>query len=358
MSEVANKRREKARAKVSKAAWHNNEPPFNVLDYRTSLLKSLCFYNNEIESKDKQDWALSYWKTQGKNISHLRKLNPVYFNQAGALVRLLERDIILEPEHFDYLSNKYNELTRISKNEEKTELEKQAREQNQPKKPTIQDHMTAQAATLIEEIDGFLDEIIKDGKTSIEIGKWIKQRRIPAAVAKKISTYFEFSSTDIQTQDGYPTGRKYTNLKNFYDELNASLEVVRAAKIQKVRIKKQKPPGELVKGLFYLKESEGLTSVIPAKIIGAKEVYLFNVERRKLSKLVALDGMTLSVKGTTIINVDQDLSQTKTVRKPEVLKSAKTLGIREMRTIFKDINAVTRPASGRTSDKIIILAVY
>lgn len=358
MSEVANKRREKARAKVSKAAWHNNEPPFNPLDYRTSLLKSLCFYNNEIESKDKQDWALSYWKTQGKNISHLRKLNPVYFNQAGALVRLLEREIPLEDSHLQYLDTKYVDLTKISKNEEKTELEKQERDQNLPKKPTIQDHMNAQASSLIEEIDGFLDEIIKDGKTSVEIGKWIKQRRIPAAVAKKIATYFEFSSSDIQISDGYPTGRKYTNLKNFYEELNSSLEVVRAAKIQKVRVKKQKPPGELVKGMFYLKESEGLTSVIPAKIVGAKEVYLFNVDRRKLSKLVALDGMTLSVKGTTIINIDQDLSQTKTVRKPEVLKTAKTSGVREMRTIFKDINAVSRPATGRTSDKTIILAVY
>ena len=125
-----------------------------------------------------------------------------------------------------------------------------------------------------------------------------------------------------------------------------------------MRVKKQKPAGELVKSMMYLASGEGLTSVIPAKLIGMKEVYLFNVEKRKLTKLVAMQGLTISVKGTTIINIDPEQSFTKTVRKPEILKSSKPIGVREMRNIFKDINAVERPATGRTSDKTIILAVF
>ena len=133
---------------------------------------------------------------------------------------------------------------------------------------------------------------------------------------------------------------------------------ITATKIQKPRVKKQKPPAELIKKMVYLKEAEGFTSEHPVKIVGAKEVYLFNVHYRKLTQIVAMEGYSLSVKGTTIINFDPEKSFSKTIRKPEILKDIKTIGLRSTRTLFKDVRAVNRPANGRVNDKTIILAAY
>ena len=99
MTEAANKRREKARARIVKAAWENNEPRFNPMEYSLSMTKCLNFYNSEIDSKDKQDWTIKYWKEQGRKISDLRKVSAGYFNQTGALVRFhytLERMVLKE----------------------------------------------------------------------------------------------------------------------------------------------------------------------------------------------------------------------------------------------------------------------
>lgn len=202
-----------------------------------------------------------------------------------------------------------------------------------------------------------LDDILITGRAQEDITKWIKARHLSQPVVKYLIEYFKFGIEDIQNPEGYAT-KTYRPLKKFYEDLAAALSVVKATRIVKPRVKKQKPAGELVKNMKFMKEGEGLSGESPVKIVGSKEVYLFNTERRKLTQIVALDGMLLSVKGTTIINMDPEKSVTKTVRKPEILKDAKGVGLRAMRNLFKEIKAVARPANGRTSEKTLILATF
>ena len=354
MSEVANKRRAKTHAKVAKAAWHNNEPNFNVFDYTLSMSRNLNFYNSEIDSKDKQEWTLTYWKEQGHRVTPLRKLNPGYFNQTGALVRLIQRGISLSAEHISYLDEKFDQLNKLVVVEPVEVVEK-------PKVISVQDRTLNVAKDVAGDIDGFIDEILKTGKSSEEIDVWIKQRRFAPQVVKYLQNYFKFSINDIQDPDsaeGYVPGRKLNALKKFYTQLQSSLHVAKATRVQTPRVKKQKPAGELVKTFKFILTSEGLSGINPVKIIGAKEVYTFNIEKRKLTQYVALDGTFLSVKGTTIINIDPEKSLVKTVRKPDILKDFAKLGLRAVRSTFKEIKAVARPANGRSSDKTVILCAF
>lgn len=353
MSVAANKRRENARARVVKSSWENNEPRFNPMDYSASMTKCLNFYNSEIDSKDKQDWTIRYWKEQGRKISDLRKVSAGYFNQTGALVRLIQRGVALEEQHMHYLDKKYDELLSFAKVEEVEDAKESG-----PKRKTVQEILKDQATDAIAEIDGFLDEILTSGKTEEDIGKWIKSRRFTGPVVKHMQAYFSHAISDVKNPDGYCTGRKYSALRNAYAAIEDALGVLKAAKVQKPRVKKQKPAAELVKTFKYQQEFDTMKSEHPTKIVGAKEIYLFDSAKRKLTQLVAIDGYQLSVKGTTVINIDPEKSFSKVVRKPEILKSMKTAGVRAIRNTFRDIRAVSRPAIGRTNENTFILAIF
>ena len=358
MSEAANARRAKKYKNIAKAAWVNNEPAFNPIDYTASLIRNLNFYNFEVESKEKMEWTLQYWKQQGKkHITELRTVSPGYFSQTGAIVRLIERGVALEDRHVSFLENKYSELLELAKKEI---AEKEALEKDKPvqaKKMSVQDHLRAQAKSLANDIDEMLDVVVTTGKAPEDIARWIKGRHLPAAIVKNLHNYFKFGAESVQDPEPY-NPKTYRALKKFYTELMEALAVVKASRVQKPRVKKQKPAGELIKNFKFTKEAEGLTGESAVKIVGAKEVYLFNTERRKLTQIVAMDGLLLSVKGTTIVNMDAEKSFSKTVRKPEILKDMAKLGLRAIRNLFKEIKAVARPANGRSNEKTIIMAVF
>jgi hypothetical protein len=71
-----------------------------------------------------------------------------------------------------------------------------------------------------------------------------------------------------------------------------------------------------------------------------------------------VDGQTLTVKGTTILNYDESKSYQKTIRKPETLSGLVGKGKLDSRRFVKDINSAEGGLAGRTSDDTLILAVF
>jgi hypothetical protein len=109
----------------------------------------------------------------------------------------------------------------------------------------------------------------------------------------------------------------------------------------------------------YLKEDNvlKLVSINPVDIIGAQELWVYNVKTRKMFKYVADDTFgPLSVKGTSILGYDTVKSQGKTVRKPEqkLLEFMKA-GKVQLRKFLDEIKAVSIPANGRINKDILLL---
>ena len=110
-----------------------------------------------------------------------------------------------------------------------------------------------------------------------------------------------------------------------------------------------------------------LASIDPTLIVGANELWVFNVKTRKLGKYIASnvdpkglarDGTGLSVKGTTIIGFDETTSIQKTLRKPEdQLKEFKTSGKVALRTFLDDIKTTDTMLNGRCNPDTILLKV-
>lgn len=105
----------------------------------------------------------------------------------------------------------------------------------------------------------------------------------------------------------------------------------------------------------------------PDQIIGASELWTFNIKTRKLGKYIAKNidpkgmgraGSGLSVKGTTIIGYDETASVQKTLRKPiDQLKDFKAAGKVKLRTFIDDIATTDTKMNGRINLDTVLLKV-
>jgi hypothetical protein len=137
--------------------------------------------------------------------------------------------------------------------------------------------------------------------------------------------------------------------------------LMQEAKInKKPRAKKSVPAEKVVSKLKYLKSDEPskLVSINPVDIIGAKELWVYNIKTRKLGKYVAEEYRELSIKGTSIIGFSESNSMQKTLRKPEEqLKEFKAAGKVQLRKFLEDIKAVDIKLNGRINEDTILLKV-
>jgi hypothetical protein len=129
---------------------------------------------------------------------------------------------------------------------------------------------------------------------------------------------------------------------------------------RKPRAKKVVPADKIVAKLKYAKTNEQLklVSINPTEIIGAKELWVYNIKSRKVGKYVANEYLELGVKGTSITGFNSNLSVQKTLRKPEEqLKEFKAAGKVQLRKFLDDIKAVDIKLNGRINEDIILLRI-
>jgi hypothetical protein len=170
---------------------------------------------------------------------------------------------------------------------------------------------------------------------------------------------------DDELNEGYAHRNKkqITNILTFYKEIDSACTMLmEEAKVtRKPRAKKIVPKDKLVEKLKYLKTFEPLklVSVNPTDIIGATELYCYDVKSRKLYKYIS-DEFTgpIGIKGTTLVGYDEHKSIGKTLRKPlEQLDTFKKSGKVALRTFMDGIPTVDIKATGRINENQILLKV-
>ena len=334
-------------------------PDFNLMDYDVSLRVNLSFYNLEVSNPVKKAEALAYWKSLGKDIKNISKLSDSLFSTCGAVAHMTHsRDIDLEEKHLHYLDNKYNELKLIKVEEDDSTKPQISKEDKDEISTTLH----------IEEFEHGLDLILKGQK--FDAKSYLIRHEVKPAITKNIANWFKKYLKEIkeikndeQLQESYSflTKPELSKLRNDLDNMINSCEVATAIikASRKPREKKIKAPSEVVKKVKYLKEFLNLKSLSPEKIINSNEVWLFNSKVRRLFKYSSLQGMTFSVKGTTLTNVDVEKSGGKTLRKPsEQLKDIESFTSRPMNKLYNDVRAIASKATGRINEDTIILKCF
>jgi hypothetical protein len=281
------------------------------------------------------------------------------------------------------------------------EVKEEEKEKAKKYVPTIQERIRDQSLEMCEDIDEWLDIWISDKENfdpkGFDIKRHFQKLQPSQAHARKIKSFYENELADYDDLERMPTAGQlkkmdekqadlWAQLKEGYshikkgdikkwriaiESLMAELDFIidQAKATRKPRKAKPKSADKLVEKLKYAKTDDKykLASVNPSDIIGASELWVFNVKTRKLGKYVAANpdptgnrrpGSGLQVKGTTITGYDETASIQKTLRKPEEqLKDFKAAGKVKLRKFLDEINTTDIKLNGRCNPDTILLKV-
>ena len=237
---------------------------------------------------------------------------------------------------------------------------------------TIQDRLQEKTDANLAHFDGLVDELISGNKVDPKAFEYFKANNVPQA---QLSKYIEWAEQyvaelkEAQAGQDEDLAESYKHYKAadfkrmyaFFDKFDQAIDQYRQVKKQtkKARVKRAPNKEKAVSKMKYLKEDNNLklASINPVDIIGAQELWVYNVKTRKMFKYVADDVLgPLNVKGTTVLGFNPAKSIGKTVRKPEqVLSSFMKAGKVQLRKFLDDIKAVSIPANGRINKDILLL---
>ena len=239
---------------------------------------------------------------------------------------------------------------------------------------TIQDRIKLKINEHIGHFEEQQDLLSTVGKVDPKAFAYPKKENVPQHMLKGIAEPFmerlaEWQEAKAGTCEDLKEGYSHWQAKD-YKKYFAFVEAILAdidayAKTKKAvkvaRVKKAPNKQKLVSKVKYAKDNTQykVASIDPVSIIGATELYVFNVKTRKLGRYVADSHMaTLSIKGTTVIGFDTQVSTQKTLRKPErqipeftgSSKAAK-------RKFLNGIKSVEIALNGRLNSDTILLHV-
>ena len=282
---------------------------------------------------------------------------------------------------------------------------KEKKEEEKAKKdvyvPSIQERIRDHAYIQSEAIEDWLEGWILDPKSfdpkGFDFKKHFSDKGVTQAHARKLKTFYIDALVDYDELERMPTAGQLKKMSEFeadqWAQLKEGYAHIKKADIKNYRIaigdlltaldfviesakatrKPRKPKvysaDKLTAKLKYLKVDEKykLASIDPAQIIGANELWVFNIKTRKLGKYVASnidpkgmqrDGSGLTVKGTSILGFDENLSIQKTLRKPEdQIKEFKDSGKVKLRKFLDDIKTTDTKLNGRCNPETVLLKV-
>ena len=282
------------------------------------------------------------------------------------VTRMIARGCVLPKGSRASYATRMDELKRANKKEETS------------KAPTnvisIQDRIKSKSEEIIGELEGLVDEFGLRGKAAeMNAYQHMIDNDVKSVHANRIAEHFRQSSEEVllaasgkdsELTEGYSTYTKarLLNLLQCYAAIVKDAERLakNTATARKPRKKKPVSFDKKVAKLNYLEREDSLKlqSVSPVKIIGAQQVWVYNVKTRKLGVYNSLDAAGLDVKGSTILNFGKDSSISKHLRKPEkVLTTVATGGKIALRRVMDGIKAKELPLTGRINKDTLILRI-
>jgi len=341
------------------------DEPENVVT-RADLLNATNWYGIMCDREDAREYLHTWLMEvgQGELAKGIKKIPDTWipFHVAWQCRIASKHKRVLEADAYDRMIRDIKYAISKGSNDEPEEKPKAA-------VVSIQDRMREKLSDIIGDIEALIDS----GET-FSLYDWLKTNEVPAAYASKIADYYRPIETEMRLalipkgQDGYLDGyENWTKLQiraraEFYGKIMSDAE--RYGDVTKKVRKPRKPRAVSVdkklQHLRYLKESNEfkLASVAPEKILGASEVWLFNVKYKVFTVLRALDRGGLDVNRSTITKYDEKTSQSKKGgRKPElVLDKIQNGGKIMLRKVLDDLKPDGK-IQDRLNEHVIILKV-
>lgn len=347
------------------------EPKFTDTLTKSQLISTLNWYSQNRASKDADNYVHQYFKKIQKlevNYEHYKDATSTF----GFVCRIVYNGGVLPKENQEWFEKSVQNIRQKATQKKQRKIQKEEPVVTAPKE-SVQDRIKEKTSEFIGELEGAVDDYILSQFKTAQSPKGIMHDKVKAVHARNIiewakrrrSEFAEVLVTkDKQLIEGYSCYSKpeIKKLVSFFDSVIAECVSIigESVKTRKPRKRKVKTPEELVSGVkVCLAYPElNLKSVPTKEIIGATQLWVYNTKYKKLGVYHAQDAQGFVVKGTTILNFDENKSLCKTVRKPaevlpEVLKGGKIV----LRNLLDKINAVEGKLTGRLNEDVVLLRI-
>lgn len=359
------------RPKFADEKYLGPEPTVTEDATQGDLARAYTWFNYFYGSEDAKNFTISYLKYikyDKDSITKLSKVNAIDLHNIGWNCRLLHNGSNLPDAVWDRCYSRIQQL--VANVTDDTE---QVTEQV-TKVISIQDRINSKASDLIGELEEQLDVFFQEGVIQFDVKKWSLEKGIKPQIAKRIAEHFRPQYEEItEAQEGkdpdlveaYKKWRKPVLkimglfIKKIIDHM---IEVESAGNaVRKPRKKKIKPASVLVSKMSYCRSHMNfpdIHSIDPKEIIGASQLWVFNLKTRNLSVYNAVGNSGLSVRGSTLTGFDETTSITKKLRKPEaVIKPLLEGGKIYLRKVMDNITTTEQKATGRINTDMLLLRV-
>ncbi len=353
------------RAYGSEPEWSGNED---------TIIDAINWYVTTSDKRNFKKWTLDWIKDDRSSWSkedydNIRRNQNKSFRRIGHYCRMMSRGF----PQVEQLTKIVNEELVVMIKSGKTKKES-AEEKGVV---TPQDRILNQVHELACEMNILLDQVNEsirnetDLHKKADVFKWLKSRSVGHRQSRLLSDVFIpnlkelddlIEGKDKDLKEGYsyfskPQQKKYHSfVKSIVDDC---IRYADETKPMIIRKKRRRDPSKIVAKVKYLESSAeyGVRSEPPQDVIDSKKVVVFNTKYRVLSVYSAKDNDTMTVKGTTIINYDEQKSECRTIKKPKSLiktiKNEKTL-----EKVWCSQNSVVKKPNGRLNEFAIIVKVF
>jgi len=355
-----------ARILDANVVFSGHEPKFNIELSKTQLMLALNWYSQNRTSKDAEKYVTDFFKKRLKvDIGAIAKDCNSTFCHLCRIVYNGGQLSVKDQVWFD------NEVKKV---ENQLKIKKVKVVEDKTNVISIQDRIREKSQECIGELEGQLDDYIaSDYKIDASPYGVMHTLNIKSVHVNRIVDVFKrrrvefdnvLNTDDKELKEGYSNFTK-SQLKKIIawcDQVILDCQKVMgsAAQNRKPRKRKVKSPEELVAKVKVLDKFDELKLVsLPTRdIIGATQLWVYNVKTRKLGCYHAEDAGGFSVKGTSLENFSESKSVHKKLRKPEVsLPEVMIAGKVLLRNYMDGIRAVESALTGRLNSDTILLRI-
>jgi hypothetical protein len=338
------------------------------------LRKSFYYYNYHYNQKDTKKYIVEWMQNNGypkQQVSDfIRSPDRLLSMTACSLVMAHRAGMPMRERQMQFMREQIAEV--LAQSEPET-VEAVTSDRPKAYVPTIQDRLNERTSELIGELEGVFDDVSQGIANSTKLYDFLVANNVVQGQLSKYEALYSKrreelvaaqGREDLQLREGYSNFKAadFKRMISWIDNLLAAVEQYRGVKkaTKKARVKKAPSKEKLVAKLKYAKTDAALkiVSINPADIIGAAELWIYNIKTRKLGKYVAAGYQTLGIKGTSITGFDTDKSVAKTLRKPEEkLKEFAKSGKVQLRKFLDDVRATETKLNGRIGTDTVLLKV-
>ena len=361
-----------AQAYGTEPSWTNQDEISNL---KIAEIRALNWYNYFCDNKKAKTFVVEYMASIGRSkeeISLVASSDASIPVQLGWVARMMCMGYEPSESFKNFFVKEFKNIVETAKKTKKPKASVVVATTTAPV-VSIQDRIREKASEEAGEIEGLVDDFIIGGcKSAPDMQSYLKSKDLSSIVQKKMCEVFikrskEFedvmNTSDADIKEGYSNFSKVQlrKVKEFYDaivaETNRGAEKKPTRKARKV---KEKPASVVASKVQYMKDFAelNLKSILPEKIVGANQVWLYNTKTKLLGMYNSDNAKGLTIKGTTIQNFNVETSIGKRLRKPEAtIKDVLNGGKIVLKKLLDGLTTKPAELTGRINSDTIVVRV-